>query len=191
MLQARRLATGAAIGGSGIQRIYIHRIHIQMPCSAMKNGRYMISTVVIAAMIGAISYPAPAQDAPALRPAVTGVKAFSINLSGEAEVPGPGAEGSGTAFVVVNPNAQEICYALDLNGIQPPTAAHIHEGAIDEAGGPVVDFDLANRGFGGCVTDVDADLSQRIADDPANFYVNVHNEEYPQGALRGQLDAEG
>lgn len=136
----------------------------------------------------AMSQTAVAQVSEPTRPAVTGIKAFSMDLSGDAEVPGPGAEGSGRAFVVVNPNARSVCYALSLSGMRPPGAAHIHEGAAGTSGGPVVDFDLANRGLGGCVTNVDTETARRIATDPSNFYVNVHNEDFPQGAVRGQLE---
>lgn len=121
-----------------------------------------------------------------LRPPTTGMKAFSIDLSGDAAVPGPGA-GSGSAFVIVHPNKGTVCYSLDVAGISRPTGAHIHEGAAGVAGSPVLDFGVQTRGLGGCVTNVDANLAKRLADDPTKFYVNVHNEEFPQGALRGQL----
>lgn len=120
-------------------------------------------------------------------PAVTGIKAFTIDLSGDAVAPGPGAAGEGSAFVVLNPNRGTVCYALDLAGISPATDAHIHEGAAGTAGPPVVNFGLGTTGLGGCVANVDASLIRRIGDDPSNFFVNVHNEDFPQGALRGQL----
>jgi hypothetical protein len=35
----------------------------------------------------------------------------------------------------------------------------------------------------------DASVLQAIVDDPAGYYVNLHTEEFPGGAIRGQLAA--
>ena len=39
---------------------------------------------------------------------------------------------------------------------------------------------------GGCV-EVGRTLAKDILKNPADYYVNVHNAEFPAGALRGQL----
>lgn len=40
----------------------------------------------------------------------------------------------------------------------------------------------------GCVDDVSDTLIDKIADEPEDYYVNIHNEKYPDGAIRGQLE---
>jgi hypothetical protein len=114
---------------------------------------------------------------------------FSITLSGAAEVPGPGdADGSGTADVRLNQGQNQICFELSVSNIAAATAAHIHEGAEGASGPPVVTLTppAANGTSKGCV-DASADLIKRIRQTPENFYVNVHNAEFPNGAVRGQL----
>jgi hypothetical protein len=41
------------------------------------------------------------------------------------------------------------------------------------------------------VKGVDSALARRIANNPQRFYVNIHNEKFPDGAIRGQLEAAG
>ena len=109
-------------------------------------------------------------------------------LTGAAEVPGPGdPDGSGTASLTLNPGKEEICYALTAEGIEPASAAHIHVGAADEAGGIEVHLSPPTAGAAsGCVF-APRELILAIIHNPENYYVNVHNSAYPRGALRGQL----
>jgi hypothetical protein len=46
--------------------------------------------------------------------------------------------------------------------------------------------ELRSQAFTGCV-EVDRHVLHAIHDDPAQYYLNVHTEEYPDGAVRGQL----
>jgi len=56
---------------------------------------------------------------------------IAINLTGAAEVPGPGDEdASGTATVYLRTASNEVCVDISVQNITlPATAAHIHEGA--------------------------------------------------------------
>jgi len=111
---------------------------------------------------------------------------LSADLAGSAATD---SDGSGTATVVLDPDAGTACWTMSVEHIDPVTVSHIHEGAAGADGGVVVDLDL--DGFDGssegCNDAADADALQAIIDNPAGYYVNVHNEAYPGGAIRGQL----
>lgn len=118
-----------------------------------------------------------------------GGRPFSTTLTGAAEVPGPGdPDGSGTATITLNHGQGEVCFELVVSGIAPATAAHIHVGPAGVAGPVVVPLAAPTSGTSsGCVTGVDQGLIKAITQNPENYYVNVHNAEFPAGALRGQL----
>jgi CHRD domain len=120
--------------------------------------------------------------------AADGGRPFATTLSGAAEVPGPGdPDGSGTATLTVNSGQGEICHTLTVADVAPSTAAHIHVGAADEAGPVVVSLLPPTSGTSSGCAPVDRELALAIIQNPENYYVNVHNAEYPAGALRGQL----
>jgi hypothetical protein len=112
------------------------------------------------------------------------VHTMTIKMTGGAEAPGPGdKDGSGTAKITMNHDKGEVCYTLTTKKIQAVTAAHIHSGAAGQSGPPKITFDPPTKG---CAS-VDKALLDEIMQTPGNFYVNVHNAEFPNGALRGQL----
>lgn len=116
-------------------------------------------------------------------------------LTGAAEIdpdtglPGAGdTDANGEAFVAFTET--QICLGATVEDLDTPiVAAHIHEGSAGSNGPVVVDFtDAVREGsfVAGC-TDVEADLLTDIQDNPADYYVNVHTEDFPGGAVRGQL----
>jgi hypothetical protein len=114
---------------------------------------------------------------------------YNATLTGAAEVPGPGdPDGSGRAEVSIADNIDEFCYEIkDVAGIQPATMAHVHRGAVGVAGPAVVTLETPSDGHSKACQKVDEVIADEIEANPANFYVNVHNAEYPDGAIRGQL----
>ncbi len=116
------------------------------------------------------------------------VGAFVVHMTGEAERPGPGdPDAFGYATVVINSDTGEVCVRLRVFNMAPATAAHIHVGGPSEPGPVVVPLPAPTNGrSSGCVSASTA-LLQRIVDNPANYYVNVHNLPFPGGAVRGQL----
>jgi hypothetical protein len=115
---------------------------------------------------------------------------LTATLIGAAEVPGPGdPDAVGSAAVTLDPSTGTVCYALHVVNIATPaTAAHIHEGAVDQAGPIVIPLTAPTGGdASGCAQGVESSVLRRLMDDPRGFYVNVHNPDYPDGAARGQL----
>jgi hypothetical protein len=120
-----------------------------------------------------------------------GGRKLSAELTGAAEVPGPGdADGSGFVTLRLNPGLEQVCWDYSVADVDPITAAHIHEAPAGVAGGVVVPLfpplPDADGNSSGCV-DADRELILDIIKNPEEYYVNVHNALYPAGALRGQL----
>ena len=118
-----------------------------------------------------------------------GVTKFTTVLIGANEVPGPGdPDGRGEATINVNSVKGQICWELNVRDIETATAAHIHSGAAGVSGPPVLGLSapVTNDNSTGC-EDVAPALADAIRSSPKDYYVNVHNAPYPDGALRGQL----
>jgi hypothetical protein len=109
---------------------------------------------------------------------------LSASLSGPIETPQGDPDGTGTFTARLNAGHDQLCYTLTSAMIGAPTAAHIHAGKQGEAGPPVVP--LQPQATDTCVA-IDKAVADKILADPASYYVNVHNAEYPRGAVRGQL----
>ena len=117
--------------------------------------------------------------------AATGGVPFTVELTGEAEVGQGDLDGSGTAHLTVNPGTGEVCWTIEVTGVEPITAAHIHKAPSTVNGPVVVPF---NPWDSGCAM-VSRELALDIVLHPSSYYVNVHNADFPAplGALRGQL----
>ena len=110
------------------------------------------------------------------------------SMSGASEVPGPGdADGSGRAEITIVDATDNICWDLDVRDIAPATMAHIHRGGVGIAGPPVVTLEPPRDGSAKGCTNAPGALADEIEANPGGFYVNIHNAEFPGGAIRGQL----
>jgi len=127
--------------------------------------------------------------------AADGGRKFTTTLTGEAEVNASGVpnqgdlDGIGTATVTLNYGQGMVCWEITVSGITlPATAAHIHEAPATAPGPVVVPLSAPDEsGFAeGCVSASREEIKE-IIQHPEEYYVNVHNTDFPAGALRGQL----
>jgi CHRD domain len=126
--------------------------------------------------------------------------AFFAILDGEHEIPDADPDGYGTfsgGFRDLTGTSTSFCWGLTVFKIGTPTAAHVHAGGPSTANGqiritlnPVPTSGFAGRSAN-CqnVPDTVANaIKQSVSANPtAAFYVNVHNNAFPGGAVRGQL----
>ena len=111
---------------------------------------------------------------------------LEASLTGEKEVPGPGdPNGRGDAEVKVH--KAKVCYELEVERIKPANAAHIHRGGPSVAGPVVVELKAPTDGSSEGCKAISKKLSKKLREHPWRYYVNVHNDPYPDGAVRGQL----
>lgn len=141
-------------------------------------GKKRLLVVAVLALVGVMAFGVPALAGTMLTAKMTGAK----------EVPGPGdLNGTGTANLNLIPTREEICYTITVRRIGPATMAHIHKGTSTQAGPIVKGLKPPSDGDSqGCVRSSVA-LIRDIKNNPSGYYVNVHNDRFPKGAVRGQL----
>jgi hypothetical protein len=116
----------------------------------------------------------------------------ATTLSGAEEVPPADPDGTGFASITLNVGQTSVCWELSVSNIAPASAAHIHAAPAGVNGPVVVPLSAPTSGSSsGCAENVDPALIQAIIDSPERYYVNVHNAEFPGGAVRGQLSNRG
>jgi hypothetical protein len=134
----------------------------------------------IAVAVAALAGAAYAQE---------GGRPLAAHLTGAAEKPNPAdPDGAGHATLKVNVGQKQVCYDLTVEKIAPATMAHIHKAGPDASGPVAIPLNKpdASGKVSGCAT-ADEAVVKDILQNPANYYVNVHNAEFPAGAIRGQL----
>jgi CHRD domain-containing protein len=152
----------------------------------VRKSKLMLALVGLALAVLAI---------PAISMAGRNTTEVDAKLTGKAEVPGPGSKkGKGDVAVFLKPTQGKVCFNLEVKNLDTVTDSHIHKGAEGVAGDVKVPLfvgkQLSGTGtYEGCVKKVKAKLIKKIAAHPEKFYVNVHTLDFPDGAIRGQLEA--
>ena len=146
-------------------------------------GENKVLVVATLAVIGVMVFVVPANAGTML----------TTSLTGAAEVDGAGnpnqgdPDGTGTARLNLMPKKENVCYSIAVENIEPATMAHIHKAPAGQ-NGPIFKGLMApsDGSSSGCAK-MKRKQIMMIKNNPQNFYVNVHNVPFPNGALRGQL----
>jgi hypothetical protein len=161
----------------------------------LAKPRTIRATAVLAVtflLLAAMVEPASARR---LAESPVGGAPLSAELDGEQEVDGDGNPGVGdpdaTGFAVttINPGQGIACYELEHDVDPAPWGFHIHVGEAGVNGPIVVNFFTDPTGVvppNGCV-EIERGLATDILRNPEGYYFNLHNAEFPAGAIRGQL----
>jgi hypothetical protein len=120
----------------------------------------------------------------ALAPVAAFAQSYSAQLTGVAETPAAG-DPDGSGFAVITIDGTTLRYVVWTQNIGTVTNAHIHLGPAGVAGDVVVPLTVSTLTNGS--TTISTEVANAINANPAGYYVNVHNAEFPNGALRGQL----
>jgi hypothetical protein len=114
-----------------------------------------------------------------------------VSMDGDNEPGGGDANGNGFGMVDLFPRRRQVCFNLSWSDIAEPVAdAHIHKGVAGVSGDvkvPLWGPDQSGGNAAGCVPNVRRSLIENLRDHPRRFYVNLHNGDFPDGAIRGQL----
>lgn len=129
----------------------------------------------------------PALLAASAVPATAASVKLGATLAGANEPAGGDSDGAGRFSADIDTDSGDLCYTLTADRIGKATAAHIHTGAAGVNGPPVVTLTVTGASGDECLA-IDPEALKPIVANPAGYYVNVHNAEFPAGAIRGQLE---
>lgn len=116
---------------------------------------------------------------------------YRATLSGS-NVPGGGdRDGWGRLRFEINQSTHRLCADLEVRSIAEVTSAQIYRGREGRVGDPVARLERPRDDDSYDCKQIGVELAQEIMANPASFYVAVNTTEYPNGAIRGQINPAG
>ena len=111
---------------------------------------------------------------------------FHASMVAGEETPATNSKGKGTADFTIDTAAKKVMWTVMVEGLTgAPTAAHIHGPAAKGAKAPP-EIDMSKAIMSGSAAITEAQIADIKA---GKTYVNVHTAKFPDGEIRGQLEA--
>jgi hypothetical protein len=136
------------------------------------RSRFNLPTLIVSAAFAVIGGSALAAD-------------ISVKLVGAEETPPTTTSASGTGTISIAAD-KSVSGTVKTQGLEG-TVAHIHLGAVGQAGPPIITLTKGNGGAWSVPAGSKLTDDQFAAFKAGNLYVNVHSAEHPAGEIRGQL----
>ena len=109
-------------------------------------------------------------------------------LTGAEVVGGGDTDGYATADLTISDELDQVCYDVkDIRNVGPITAIMVHRGATGTNGPVVYTLKPANEGgYKGC-DNIGEWTEGDFEKNPTGYYFLIHTQDYPNGAIRGQI----
>jgi CHRD domain len=112
---------------------------------------------------------------------------FRAVLNGD-NVPGAAdTDGWGRARIGIHHATHELCTDLEVRSLGRVTSAQLYRGGPGAVGEPVSRMERPRDDDSWDCKQIGEALAQEIESNPSAFYVEIRTEEFPNGAIRGQL----
>jgi hypothetical protein len=120
-------------------------------------------------------------------PALAATTDFHAVLNGDNIGAPADADGWGRAKISINTTTNQLCTDLEVRSIGSVTSVNVYRGAAGAQGEPISRIERPDDNDSWDCKPIGDALAREIESNPSDFYVEVRTEEFPNGAIRGQL----
>lgn len=114
---------------------------------------------------------------------------LSSKLNADNELLPGDAKATGTSTLIVFPAFGVACAQFTVKNLSSPaTHAMLHKAQVGKAGPIALELPTPSTyGLAFRCYKADSEILSNISQNPENYYINVYNNKFPTGAIRGQL----
>jgi hypothetical protein len=120
-------------------------------------------------------------------PALAATTDFHAVLNGDNVGAPADADGWGRAKISINTTTNQLCTDLEVRSIGSVTSVNVYRGGAGAQGEPISRIERPDDNDSWDCKPIGDALAREIESNPSDFYVEVRTEEFPNGAIRGQL----